>query len=133
MQEVFNFLKESKTFYLATVEGDQPRVRPMGFVMLCQDRIYFSTDNTKPMYRQMSANPKIEICALGPGGSWLRLSGRVIFDTSEDTLAKALEESPMLKNMFPQGEDKRGVFFYLEKGSKAIMDSFQSGKREILL
>jgi uncharacterized pyridoxamine 5'-phosphate oxidase family protein len=133
MKEVFDFLKESKTFYLATVEGDQPRVRPMGFIMLYQDRIYFSTDNTKPMYRQMSANPKIEICALGPGGSWLRLSGRVVFDDSKDTLAKALEESPMLKNMLPQGEGNKGVFFYFEKGSKAIIESFQGGKKEILL
>jgi uncharacterized pyridoxamine 5'-phosphate oxidase family protein len=132
MEEVYNFLKDSKTFYLATMEGDQPRVRPMGFIMLDEGRIYFSTDNTKPMYRQMSANSKIEICAMA-GGSWMRLSGRVVLDTSEETLAKALEVSPMIKNMIPQGEGKKGVFFYFEKGSKAVIENFQGEKKEILL
>jgi uncharacterized pyridoxamine 5'-phosphate oxidase family protein len=130
-EEVFKFLKESRTFYLATVEGDQPRVRPMGFIMLYQDRIYFSTDNIKPMYRQMSANPKIEICALAQDSSWLRLSGRVVFDNSEDLLAKAMEESPMLKNI--QGEDRRVVLFYFEQGSKAVIERYEGKKKEILL
>jgi uncharacterized pyridoxamine 5'-phosphate oxidase family protein len=132
MEEVLKFLQEARTFYLATVEGDQPRVRPMGFVMNFKDRLYFSTNNTKPMYKQMSTNPKIEICAFGASGSWLRAWGKVIFDDSTETQQKALEVSPQLGGMYKVGDGKF-TLFYFEKGARATIEGFQGGKKEITL
>ncbi|MDR2517114.1 MAG: pyridoxamine 5'-phosphate oxidase family protein [Spirochaetaceae bacterium] len=132
MEEVLKFLQGAQTFYLATVEGDQPRVRPMGFVMIYKDRLYFSTNNTKPMYNQIKANPKVEFCAFGPGGQWIRISGKVAFDSDADVQEKALETSPQLKGMYSVGDGKF-TLFYFEKGAKATIEGFQGGKKEITL
>ncbi|MDR2629551.1 MAG: pyridoxamine 5'-phosphate oxidase family protein [Spirochaetaceae bacterium] len=131
MEEIIKFLQEQKVFFLATTEGDQPRLRPMGFVMKYKDRLCFGTNNRKEMYKQMKANPKVEICACSPEGQTLRLSGTAAFDTSREAKERALEAAPMLKGMYSADD---GIFeiFYLERGT-AVFSDMQGGKREIRL
>jgi uncharacterized pyridoxamine 5'-phosphate oxidase family protein len=132
MEEIIKFLNAAQTFYLATVEGDQPRVRPMGFVMNYKNRLYMGTSNTKDMYRQIQANPKIEICTFGPDGRWLRVYGRAAVDTDIAAQEKALEIAPNLKKMYSAG-DVRFALFYFEIGSIATLYSFEGTKKEIKL
>jgi uncharacterized pyridoxamine 5'-phosphate oxidase family protein len=132
MDTVIDFLNDAKTFYLATVDGDQPRVRPMGFVMRHKDRLYMGTNNTKDMYRQMKANPKIEICTFGSDGRWIRVCGKVSFDDSPETQAKALEAAPQLKSMYSVGDGKF-TLFYFEPGAAATITGFDGSKKEIEL
>ncbi|MDR1412227.1 MAG: pyridoxamine 5'-phosphate oxidase family protein [Spirochaetaceae bacterium] len=132
METVVKFLTDAKTFYLATADGDQPRVRPMGFVMSYKGRLYMGTNNTKDMYRQMQGNPRIEICAFGPDGRWIRACGKVSFDDSAETQAKALEAAPQLKSMYSVGDGKF-TLFYFEPGAVATISGFDGNKKEIRL
>ncbi|MDR2785769.1 MAG: pyridoxamine 5'-phosphate oxidase family protein [Treponema sp.] len=132
MDTVIKFLKDANSFYLATVDGDQPRVRPMGFVMNHKGRLYMCTNNTKDVYRQIKANPKIEICAFGPDGKWIRVYGKVSFDDSPETQEKAMEASPQLKTMYSVGDGKF-TLFYFEPGAAAVISGFDGSKKEIRL
>lgn len=100
MKEVLDFLTENSVFYLATTENDQPRVRPMGFVMEYGGKLCMGSSNTKPMFAQMKANPKIELSAAAADGKWLRVCGK--FESIPDVEAKkkAFEVMPMLANMY---------------------------------
>ena len=131
MEEIMKFLQESKVFYLATVEGDQPRVRPMGFVMIYKDRLYFSTNNTKEMYKQMKANPKVEFCAVGAKSRTLRLSGTIAFDSERETKVKALEAHPGLQRMYKADDDIFTLFYF--KNARAIFTDFGGSSQEINL
>lgn len=127
MKKALDFLNKVGVYYLATAEGDQPRVRPIGFVMDCDGKLTFCTGNTKPMYKQMSANPKVEICCYDGQANILRLTGKAVFITSEETQKKALEVMPALASMYSVGD---GVFeiFCLDE-AKAICSSM-SGESE---
>ena len=123
MEEVLEFLQKADVFYLATAEGDQPRVRPMGFVMKYKGKLYFSTNNTKEMYKQMLANPKVEICAMHSGDQILRLHGKIVYDAEYETKVKALEESELLARIY-KADDGRFTLFYLESG-KAVISTYR--------
>lgn len=127
MKEVLNFLNKVGVYYLATEEGDQPRVRPLGFVMEWQGKLTFCTGNKKNMYKQMVNNPKVEIC--DSDGNTLRICGRAVFATTEAAQAKALEVMPALKNIYSVGD---GVFeiFYLD-GAKAVLSNMKGESREL--
>jgi uncharacterized pyridoxamine 5'-phosphate oxidase family protein len=123
MNEVLEFLTNNSTFYLATIDKDnQARVRPFGAVMKFEDKLYFGTNNTKPVFKQLVANPKVEISTTSPKGEWIRLSGNAINDSRTEAKAAMLEAVPMLKNMY-NVED--GVFevFYLTD-AVAVFNSF---------
>ena len=79
MEEILKFLENNATFFLATEEGDQPRVRPFGFAMEFEGKLYLCTGNQKLVYAQLQRNPKVEICAMAASGEWLRLSGKAVF------------------------------------------------------
>ncbi len=119
MKNVFEFLKACGTFFLATEEGDQPRVRPFGAVCQYDGKLYFCTNNTKQVWRQMKQNPKVEISA-SLNGEWIRLTGKAVFDGRKEAKAAMLEENPRLKNMY--GVDD-GLFevFYLESAAANIL------------
>ncbi|MDR2499847.1 MAG: pyridoxamine 5'-phosphate oxidase family protein [Treponema sp.] len=121
MERLLRFLQEAKVFYLATVEGDQPRVRPMGFIMPHGVRLYFCTNTTKPMYQQMRANPKIELCALNGNTQFLRAAGTVVFETDRSLKAKALEAAPQLRQMY-QADDNIFILFSFASASVTISD-----------
>ncbi|WP_234117286.1 pyridoxamine 5'-phosphate oxidase family protein [Clostridium hydrogenum] len=100
MEEVLNYLKENPTFYIATVEGDQPRVRPFGAVAEFEGKLYICTNNTKKVFKQIEKNSKVEISAVGKDGSWLRLEAKCIADERKEAKEKMLADNPGLKNMY---------------------------------
>ncbi|WKY44315.1 pyridoxamine 5'-phosphate oxidase family protein [Eubacteriaceae bacterium ES2] len=106
MNEVIEFLNECGTFFVSTVDGDQPKVRPFGFVMEHDGKLCICTNNQKPVFAQLKANSAIEICGC-KGPDWVRLYGKAIPVTSEASQQKALEIMPMLSNMYSVGD---GVF-----------------------
>ena len=123
MNEVYEFLKEAQTYYLATVEGDQPRVRPFGTVDIFEDKLYIQTGKVKPVSKQLAANPKAEICAFdGETGSWLRVSGELINDDSRDVKVAMLEKHPELKMMYNPDDDNTQVLYF--KDATATFSSF---------
>ena len=87
MNKITEELKKVGTFFIATVEGDQPRVRPFGAVAEFEGKTYICTNNTKPCYAQMLANPKTEISAMYPDGAWLRISGELVRDDRDEATA----------------------------------------------
>ena len=98
MQEVYEFLKAAETYYLATAEGDQPRVRPFGTYVLFEDKLYIQTGKAKPVSKQIAANPKVEICAFN-GEQWLRIAAEAVADERLEVKEAALEQFPQLKDM----------------------------------
>ncbi len=131
MQQVLDFLNKAGVYYLATTEGDQPRVRPIGFVMECGGKLAFCTGNKKAMCKQLAWNPKVEICAYDGQGNTLRISGKAVFATSPETQQKALDTMPALANIYSVGD---GVFeiFYLD-GAKAVCSSMTGETKELPL
>lgn len=131
MKEVLEFLGKTKVFYLATTDGDIPHVRPLGFVMECNGKIAFCTNNQKRMYKQLVANPKVEIAAVDENFNTLRISGTIKFATTPETQRKALEVMPSLAKMYSVGDGKFEIF-YLDEG-KAICSTMTGECKELAL
>ena len=110
MQEVYDFLKAAGTYYLATVEGDQPRVRPFGTVLLYEGRLYIQTGKSKSVSKQLSENPKAELCAFRDG-AWLRVAGELVNDEDRDVKVAMLEQYPELKAMYSADDDNTQVLY----------------------
>lgn len=123
MDKILEFLKKAGVYYLATTDGDQPHVRPIGFAMDCNGKLAFCTANTKDMYKQLKANPKIEICAFDGEGNTLRLTGKAVFESTPETQQKALDTMPDLGQMYSVGD---GIFeiYYLDN-CKASLSNMQ--------
>ena len=103
IEDVCRFLEECGTYYLATAEGDQPRVRPFGTILLYGGKLYIQTGKVKSVSRQLAANPKAEICAF-KDGKWIRVSGRLVSDDSLEVKTAMLEKYPSLRAMYsPEG------------------------------
>ena len=133
MNSALEFLKTNKVFHLATVDGTQARVRPFGFVMKSNDKLYMCTGKMKNVYRQMVKNPQIEISAMGADNTWLRITGSIAFDDSRETKMQAFEEAPMLLQIYPKGaDDENYVTFYFTE-AKATMYSFTGAPKELPL
>lgn len=111
MEKVLQFLKEADTYYLATVEGDQPRVRPFGTVHVFEGKLYIQTGKIKEVSKQIHANPKVEICA-SKGGEWLRLSGELVEDDRLEAKQSMLDAYPMLQNMYKADDGNTEVFYF---------------------
>ncbi|WP_099466792.1 pyridoxamine 5'-phosphate oxidase family protein [Konateibacter massiliensis] len=121
MSQVVDFLNEAKTYYLATVEDGQPRVRPFGAAVEYKGRVYLTTGNHKKVYKQLIANPKTEISGMAKG-KWIRLSGEAVFDDSIEAKQAMFDANPSLKNLYSIDD---GIFevFYLEN-MQALVYSF---------
>lgn len=125
LKEVLQFLT-GKTFYVATVEGDKPRVRPFGFVMEFEGKLYFGTNDRKPSYQQLTANPNIEICTTdGETKEWIRISGQVVFDDRPEVKHQALETAPQLKKLYGSPDSPVFTLFYIVHG-QAVFQSMTS-------
>ena len=98
MEEVAKFLKEAGTYYLATVDGDQPRVRPFGTAHIFEGKLYIQTGKSKEVSKQIQANPKVEICAF-KGGQWLRLAGTLVRDDRREAKESMLEAYPIFPSL----------------------------------
>lgn len=131
MNEVLQFLQDNHVFYLATVDGDTPKVRPFGFVMEYQGKLCFATNNQKNVYKQLKANPKFEISATAPTFQWLRLKGKAVFITSRETKQAALTASPSLGKMYSV-DDEIFEVFYIDQG-EATFNDMNGGSRTVRL
>ena len=105
MKTAIEFLKANPVFHIATVDGNKARVRPFGFKMERNNTLYFCTGKAKDVYKQLVQNPDIEISAMGPDNTWLRIRGKIAFDDSREAKAQAFEESPNLLNIYKKGAD----------------------------
>ena len=110
MQRVHDFLKEAGTYYLATVEGDQPRVRPFGTIHLFEGRLYIQTGRMKPCAQQLAANPRAEICAFHQG-TWLRVACELIEDDRVEARASMLDAYPNLRAMYDENDGNTQVLY----------------------
>lgn len=128
MQEVYDFLKQCGTYYLATVEGDQPRVRPFGTVDLFEGKLYIQTGKVKDVSRQIQKNPKVELCAFD-GGTWIRVAGTLVRDERVEAKAHMLESYPGLKNRYSAEDDNTEVLYF--KDATAIFSSFTDAPRTV--
>ncbi len=111
MNEVLAFLTDNPIFYLATVDGDIPKVRPFGFVMDFEGKLYFGTNNQKPVYKQLKANPHFEVSTTSKTGEWLRLKGEAVFNTNKNTKQAALDTMPSLSKMYSVDDSIFEVFY----------------------
>ena len=128
MQEVYEFLKKCNTYYLATVEGDQPRVRPFGTVDIFEDKLYIQTGKVKPVSKQLQANPKAEICAFADG-KWLRVSGKLVRDDRYEAKKHMLDQYPSLQKMYSADDDNTEVLYFTE--GEAVFSSFTEAPKVI--
>lgn len=121
MQRVYDFLKSAGTYYLATVEGDQPRVRPFGTVNIFDGKLYIQTGKVKPVSRQLIANPKAEICAF-KDGTWLRIAGELVTDDRVEAMKSMLDAYPHLRRMYDENDGNTHVLYF--KNAVATFSSF---------
>jgi len=113
LQKTLQFLQDNKIFYLATSENGKPRVRPFGLVVEHGGKLWFSTANIKPVYRQLQVNPLVEISATAPSMDWIRLSGKAVFENNKEVKRKAFEVMPMLAQIYQGPDDPAFEVFYL--------------------
>ena len=128
MKEVYEFLKKCGTYYLATIDGDQARVRPFGTVNLFEDKLYIQTGLVKPVAKQMAANPKVELCAMTEG-KWIRLAGEAVLDDRIEAQESMLDAYPNLKGMYKAGDGNTAVYYL--KNATAQICSFGAPPVEI--
>ena len=121
MDKVLKFLKDAETYYLATVEGDQPRVRPFGTAHVFEGKLYIQTGKVKDVSKQLHQNPKSEICAF-KNGEWLRVSGKLIEDDRNEARQSMLDAYPSLQKMYKADDGNMEVFYF--KNATAIFSSF---------
>ena len=128
IEKVYQFLDEARTYYLATVEGGQPRCRPFGTALLYDGKLYIQTGKVKAVSKQIAANPKVEICAFN-NGKWIRVAGELVNDDSRDVKVAMLEKMPMLKKMYSADDDNTQVLYF--KNATATFYSF-TDKPEVI-
>lgn len=123
MKRVEEFLKKARTYYLATTDGDQPRVRPFGTAHIFEDKLYIQTGKVKDVSKQIHSNPKVEICAF-MDGKWLRVAGELVEDERIEAKQSMLDAYPSLQGMY-KADDGNTEVFYL-KNATATFSSFTS-------
>ena len=128
MERVAKFLQDAGTYYLATVEGDQPRVRPCGTAHVFEGKLYIQTGKVKSVSRQIHANPKVEVCAF-KDGEWLRIAGELAEDDRREARQSMLDAYPSLQNMYAADDGNTEVFYF--KNATATFSSFTHAPEEI--
>ncbi|MCF0138041.1 MAG: pyridoxamine 5'-phosphate oxidase family protein [Oscillospiraceae bacterium] len=128
MQRIYDFLKAAGVYYLATTDGDQPRVRPFGTVDLFNGRLGIQTGRKKDLFRQIEANPRVELCAMHEG-KWIRVSGELYADDSVEAAEHMLSDYPSLRSMYAPGDGNCVVLYF--KSGRASICSFTEPPVEI--
>lgn len=121
MQRVCDFLKKAGTYYLATVEGDQPRVRPFGTAHVFEDKLYIQTGKSKAVAKQIAVNPKVELCAMS-GDEWIRVTGTLAEDDRVEARKSMLDAYPSLRNMYDENDGNTAVYYF--KDATAVISAF---------
>ena len=128
INEVYEFIKKCGTYYLATVEGDQPRNRPFGTINLFEGKLYIQKGKVKEVSKQIQKNPKVEICCFA-GAEWLRLAGELVRDDRLEAKEDMLNHYPDLKNMYSATDDNTEVLYF--KNATATISSFAAAPKVI--
>ena len=128
MERVCQFLKDAGVYYLATVEGDQPRVRPVGTANIFEGQLYIQTGKVKPCSKQLLANPKAEISAFH-NGTWIRLAGELVEDDRLEPKKSMLDAYPNLRGMYDEHDGNTQVFYF--KNAVATFCSFTAAPETI--
>jgi len=128
MKEVQEFLKDCGVYYLATMDGDQPRVRPFGTAEIFEDHLYIQTGKSKNVSKQISQNPNVELCAF-KDGKWIRVTGKLIRDDRIEAKKDMLDKNPNLRGMYNENDDNTEVL-YFENG-EATISSFTEPPKTI--
>ena len=128
MQEVYDFLKKCGTYYLATVDGDQPRVRPFGTIDIFEGKLYIQTGKIKECSKQLHKNPKAEICAF-KDGEWVRIECELIEDDRREAKKAMLDAYPSLRGMYNEDDGNTEVFYF--NGGTATISSFMEPPKTI--
>lgn len=130
IERVYRFLEEAGTYYLATMEGDQPRVRPFGTALLYEGKLYIQTGKIKPVSKQIKANPKVEICAF-KDGQWLRLSGILEEDDRREVKKAMLDKMPSLRAMYNEDDGNTEMLYF--KSGEATFSSFVAPSEKVII
>jgi uncharacterized pyridoxamine 5'-phosphate oxidase family protein len=128
MERVCSFIKDAQTYYLATVDGDQPRVRPFGTIHIFEDKLYIQTGKVKDVAKQIEANAKFEICGFSKG-TWIRVCGKLVEDPRIEAQQSMLDEYESLQAMYKAG-DGNTVVYYIKDGV-ATFSSFTEPPRTV--
>ena len=128
MKEVYDFLKKCETYYLATTEEDQPRVRPFGTVNIFEEKLYIQTGRVKDVYLQIVTNPKVEISGM-VGNDWIRVSGTLVIDDRIEAKQSMLDNYPSLQKMYSADDGNTQVLYF--KDAIATIYSFEQEPKVI--
>lgn len=132
MEKVCRFLKDTGTYYLATADGEQPRVRPFGTIHIFDGKLYIQTGRAKDVSKQLAANPKFELCAFkAETGEWLRLSGELVEDNRVEARRSMLDAYPSLRAMYDENDENTQALYI--KNAKAVFSSFTNEPLEVEL
>ena len=126
MKEVQQFLKECGVYYLATIDGDKPRVRPFGTAEIFENHLYIQTGKSKKVAEQIEINPNVELCGF-KDGKWIRVSGRLIVDDRIEAKKDMLDKNPSLRNMYDENDENTEVL-YFESGVATIYSFTEAPK-----
>ncbi len=130
MEEVVKFLKDAGAYFLATVDNDQPRVRPFGTANIFEGKLYIQTGKSKDCSKQIQKNGKVEICAMDKSGSkWVRVAGTLVRDDRREPKVDMLEHYPELKSMYSPDDDNTETLYF--KDATATFYSFTAAPRTV--
>ncbi len=133
MNTAIEFVKANRVFHIATVDGVKGRVRPFSFIMKRNNALYFCTNKTKDVYKQLFQNPDIEISCMGTDGIWLRMRGKIAFDESRDAKAQVFVENPDLLKRYPKGADDEIFVTFYFTDAVATLYSFTEAPKVVPL
>jgi uncharacterized pyridoxamine 5'-phosphate oxidase family protein len=131
MSKIGEFLKETGVFFLATEEGNQPRIRPLGAYLEIDGKIIFAVGDFKNVYNQLQVNPQVEIVACKQNGHWLRYTGTAVFETDEKYSEAMLDATPNLRNIYNEQTGHKLKAFHIENAT--AVDIAVMGEGENLL
>ena len=126
--KVCNFLDQVKTYFIATVDGNKPKVRPFGTALVHDGKLYIQSGKGKEVVKQIKNNPFVEICAFD-GSKWLRISAELVNDNNHDVKVAMLEKMPELKGMYNADDDSMEMFYM--KNAEAVFCSFTSAPEKL--
>ena len=121
MKDTYEFLKECGVFYIATIDGDKPRVRPFGAINIFEDKLYLQTGKVKNVSKQIELNPNVEISGMN-NGKWIRIAGKLVADDRIEAKESMLNANPELKQLYDAHDDNTEVLYF--KDAKAMICSF---------
>lgn len=127
MSKLNDFLTEAGIFYLATADGSQPKLRPLGAHVEVEGKVRFGVGDFKEVYKQMAANPLVEICACKPNGEWLRYTGKAVFETDPKYADAILEALPNLKDIYNEKTGNKLMAFHLEDSKAVVIQMMGEG------